>query len=62
MVIHVDGQGPQGAKLATWDTIRADAPAGVSWGWKNFYDEDPTVLTPEETMQIQPTPVMISYQ
>ncbi len=62
VVIHVDGQGPQGAKLATWDTIRADAPAGLSWGWKNFYDEDPTVLTPEETMQVQPTPVMISYQ
>jgi hypothetical protein len=31
-------------------------------GWKNFYDEDHPMLTPEQTMAYEPKPVMISYQ
>ena len=61
-VIHVDGQGSQGAKAATWRAIQKDAPAGVLWGWKNFIDEDKPTLTPEQTYQIKPTPVLVSYQ
>ena len=63
MVIHVDGQGTQGAKQNTWLTLQRDAPAGVAWGWKNFLDEDLPVLTPAQTMQgVAPVPDLVTYQ
>ncbi|MGJ9577682.1 hypothetical protein [Actinotignum sp. GS-2025c] len=63
LVIHADGQGSQAAKQDTWRTLHSHAPAGVAWGWKNFYDEDKPMLTPEETYtQVEPTPAFVSYQ
>jgi hypothetical protein len=63
MLIHVDGQGGQPDKQATWANLQRDAPAGVAWGWKNFYDEDVPMLTPEQTISgVQPTPELITYQ
>ncbi|WP_435736901.1 hypothetical protein V5D56_19370 [Cellulosimicrobium sp. PMB13] len=61
-VIHADGQGGQEAKAATWANLHRDAPAGVFWGWKNFYDEDAPMLTPEQTWVVRPTPDFVSYQ
>jgi hypothetical protein len=62
-VIHVDGSGRQGAKQGTWKTLRRNAPDGVSWGWKNFVDEDPHMLTAQQTWRrVQPHPSLISYQ
>jgi hypothetical protein len=63
-VIHVDGSGPQGAKQGTWRTLRRNAPDGVFWGWKNFYDEDkPHMLTAKQTWgKVKPHPSLISYQ
>ncbi|WP_255437206.1 hypothetical protein [Cellulosimicrobium sp. TH-20] len=61
-VVHADGQGGQEAKAATWSTLHRDAPAGLFWGWKNFYDEDAPMLTPEQTWGISPTPDFVSYQ
>jgi hypothetical protein len=63
VMVHADGQGSQGAKQATWAALHQNVPAGVFWGWKNFYDEDAPMLTPEQTMaQVQPRPDLISYQ
>ncbi|WP_439694300.1 hypothetical protein ACRQ4B_08735 [Curtobacterium sp. SP.BCo] len=63
MLIHVDGQGSQPDKQATWKALHVDAPAGVHWGWKNFYDEDQPMLTPQQTMaDVSPTPSLITYQ
>ena len=63
MVVHVDGQGNQPAKAATWNAIRLGAPAGIHWGWKNFYHEDtPAMLDPAGTYAIQPTPDLVTYQ
>lgn len=62
VVIHADGQGGQEAKAATWANLHRDAPAGVFWGWKNFYDEDAPMLTPEQTWGIRPVPDFVSYQ
>lgn len=63
VLLHADGQGVQGAKQATWRALRQDAPPGVFWGWKNFYDEDLPVLTPEQTIaEVSPQPDFISYQ
>jgi hypothetical protein len=59
---HVDGQGSQGAKQATWRRLREGT--GIPWwGWKNFYDEDAPMLTPEQTMtQVDPQPDFVTYQ
>lgn len=62
-VLHVDGQGPPGAKFGTWRTIRKDPPPGVFWGWKNFVDEDAPMLSPSRTWkQVRPHPDLITYQ
>jgi hypothetical protein len=63
VMVHADGQGAQADKQATWRTLRQNPPAPLSWGWKNFYDEDLPMLTPEQTLaQVDPTPSLISYQ
>ncbi|MCL9664278.1 hypothetical protein L2091_03430 [Curtobacterium albidum] len=63
VLIHVDGQGSQPDKQATWKALHQDAPEGVHWGWKNFFDEDAPMLSPEQTMaDVQPTPSLITYQ
>ncbi|OKI18696.1 hypothetical protein A6A25_39355 [Saccharothrix sp. CB00851] len=63
VLIHMDGQGSTAQKTATWQSVVAARPHdGVPMGWKNFYDEDHPMLTPEQTMRYAPTPMMISYQ
>lgn len=62
LMVHADGQGSQGDKQATWRTLRQTEPDEVAWGWKNFYDEDHPMLTPEETVAVEPRPDLISYQ
>jgi len=62
VVIHADGNGSQGAKAETWERVLSGAPAGVAFAWKNFVDEDSPMLTPEQTMAVEPTPVLVSYQ
>jgi hypothetical protein len=62
-LIHADGQGSQPDKQATWRTLHDGAPAGVAWGWKNFFDEDAPMLSPEQTMaDVSPTPDLVTYQ
>jgi hypothetical protein len=62
VMVHADGQGSQGDKQATWQALRQGAPP-VWWGWKNFYDEDAPMLTPQQTMeQVVPAPDLVSYQ
>lgn len=62
-VIHVDGQGSQPDKQATWRYLRKKAPTGAFWGWKNFYDEDKPTLTVKQTWKrVKPHPELISYQ
>ena len=64
VLLHADGQGGQGSKQGTWQALHQDLPPGpLFWGWKNFYDEDQPMLTPEQTVsQVDPTPNLISYQ
>ncbi len=63
LLVHVDGQGSQPEKQATWEALHQDAPVGVRWGWKNFIDEDQPMLSPEQTMRdVRPSPALITYQ
>ena len=63
VMVHADGQGPQPSKQDTWRVLRGIGPEGLTWGWKNFYDEDAPMLTPEETIaQVSPRPELVTYQ
>lgn len=61
-LIQMDGQGPQAAKLDTYQTIVASPPLNTYFGWKNFYTKDPVLRTPEETINLPVKPYYISYQ
>lgn len=62
VLIHMDGQGDPQLKDETWQAVTGAAPAGVPFGWKNFYRNDTPMLTPAQTMTKNPTPLMISYE
>jgi len=63
VVIHMDGHGSQGTKQGTWDILTGAPDAdGFYWGWKIFYDEDLTVGTPDQILNLTPTPVFVSFQ
>jgi hypothetical protein len=62
ILIHMDGQGAPGDKLQTWEAVTKAAPAGVFFGWKNFYVKDHPMMSPEQTMARTPRLSMISYQ
>ncbi|MET9022982.1 hypothetical protein ABZV93_23665 [Actinopolymorpha sp. NPDC004070] len=62
VLIHADGFGTPGQKFETWKTLHRDAPAGVRWGWKNFYRADSPTFTPRQTMDVDPAPLFVSYQ
>lgn len=62
VIMHVDGHGAPGDKLATWRLLQEELPAGVHLAWKNFIDEDTPTFTPEETFAVEPKPWFVSYQ
>ena len=62
VVVHVDGQGTPGGKAGTWNLLRQGADPGIAWGWKNFFDEDLPMLTPEQTWGVAPRPDLVTYQ
>lgn len=62
MLVHADGHGTPAQKLDTWQALQVNAPEGLWWGWKNFYDEDQPTLTPAQTAEVRPMPRFISYQ
>jgi hypothetical protein len=62
ILIHMDGQGTPADKQQTWDAVIKAAPAGVYFGWKDFYVKDHPMLSPRQTMARRPEPVMISYE
>jgi len=62
ILIHMDGQGTPADKQQTWHAIVGAAPAGVSFGWKNFYAKDHPMMSPQQTMARTPRLSMISYQ
>jgi hypothetical protein len=62
IVMDMDGQGTPGMKQATWNFVTHTTPAGVPFGWKDFFVKDSPMLDPKQTMEHSPQPVMISYE
>ena len=61
-VIHMDGQGSQASKKATYSQLLHKFPKHARTGWKNFFDEDKTLRSPAATLKLSPAPWFISYQ
>ena len=62
ITLHADGHGVPGDKLGTYRALQRDLPEGIVMAWKNFYDEDTPMFTPEETYEVEPRPWFVSYQ
>ena len=63
VLIHMDGHGSPRTKQHTWDLLTTAPDAdGFYWGWKNFYEEDSPMATPEQVLDLTPTPVFVSFQ
>jgi hypothetical protein len=62
ILIHMDGQGTPAVKQQTWQTVTRAAPAGVFFGWKDFYVKDHPMMSPRQTLARTPQLSMISYQ
>ena len=63
VLIQMDGQGPLGEKYKTWNALTREPDADrFHWGWKNFYDEDSPVATPDQVLALTPNPVFVSFQ
>jgi hypothetical protein len=62
ILIHMDGQGTPADKQQTWNAVTRAAPAGVFFGWKNFYVKDHPMMSPPQTIARIPQLSMISYQ
>ena len=62
ILIHMDGQGTPADKLQTWEAVTRAAPAGVFFGWKDFYTKDQPMMSPRQTIARTPKLSMISYQ
>ena len=62
ILIHMDGQGTPADKQQTWEAITGAAPAGVFFGWKDFYAKDHPMISPQQTIARTPRLSMISYQ
>jgi len=62
VVMDMDGQGTPAMKQQTWNFVTHTTPAGVPFGWKDFFVKDSPMLNPKQTMAHSPQPVMISYE
>jgi hypothetical protein len=62
VVMDMDGQGTPAMKQQTWNFVTQTTPAGVPFGWKDFFVKDSPMLNPKQTMAHLPQPVMISYE
>ena len=61
-VIQMDGQGSQPNKENSWQAVTAEPPNGVQFGWKNFFQKDAPMRSPQDTMKLVPQPAYVSYQ
>ena len=62
IVLHADGHGTPEQKFETWNVMRQAIQPEIFMAWKNFIDEDQPMFTPEQTMDIEPRPWIVTYQ
>ncbi|MCB2224797.1 MAG: hypothetical protein KQH83_11575 [Actinobacteria bacterium] len=63
IAVQMDGHGVPADKHATWGRLTGAPDAGrLWWGWKNFYDEDAPMATPQQVLDLEPTVYLVSFQ
>lgn len=66
LVKAVDGLGPRGAKINTYNFLVKTMPAAVHAGFKLFFDEDTAnggkLMTPEDVLTLKPEPEYVMYE
>ena len=66
LVKSVDGIGSPAAKVQTWQRIVARTPKHVRLGFKLFFEEDvergKRLMTPQEVLDLTPTPDYVLYE
>ncbi|HVH44038.1 MAG TPA: hypothetical protein VM925_16925, partial [Labilithrix sp.] len=66
LVKAVDGLGPKGSKVKTYNFLVKTMPPSVHAGFKLFFDEDKTnggkLMTPEEVLALTPEPEYVMYE
>lgn len=62
LTLHADGHGTPDLKLDTYRTLLKNLPEDIKPSWKNFYDEDIPMLTPEQTYGLDDKPWVVTYQ
>ena len=66
LVKSVDGIGSPAAKVQTWQRIVARTPKHVKLGFKLFFEEDvergKRLMTPQEVLDLTPTPDYVLYE
>ncbi len=61
VVLDMDGFGAQWLKNDTWNMIMNQGQLEFS-GIKLFYDQDPGMFTPQQVMDMNPSPSVVIYQ
>ncbi len=63
VLIQMDGQGRLDTKYSTWGALTRPSDANqFYWGWKNFYDEDYPLATPQQVLDLSPNAAFVSFQ
>lgn len=66
LIKSVDGLGPKGAKIKTYNFLVKSMPTSVHAGFKLFFDEDTTnggkLMTPDEVLALSPEPEYVMYE
>jgi hypothetical protein len=66
LIKSIDGLGPKGSKIKTYNFLVKSMPASVHAGFKLFFDEDTVngkrLMTPEEVLALSPEPEYVMYE
>jgi hypothetical protein len=66
LIKSVDGLGPKGSKIKTYNFLVKTMPASVHAGFKLFFDEDKTnggkLMSPEDVLALTPEPEYVMYE
>ena len=61
VAVIMDGFGPPATKLETWDRVIRGQGFPYN-GFKLFYKQDIPLMTPEQVVELDPTPMVVIYQ
>ena len=62
LVLNADGIGSPSAKRSVYESLAPSRSSGIYPGFKLFYEEDPTLMSPGQVMGLNPQPKIIVYE